>query len=130
MIDLVQSFSAAGLLVADASGGGPTGGSPSAQIPFLIMMGAVALLFWLIILRPQRQEQKKREESINSVSKGDHVVTVGGIHGTVESVDTGRGTVSLTIAPKTAIRVNKSALASITPKSQVQKEEPEEAKAK
>jgi preprotein translocase subunit YajC len=80
-----------------------------------------------VILRPQRTEQKKREEMLSAVAKGDHVVTIGGVHGTVEGIDTGKNTVSLLVAPKTTIRVNRSALASITPRKKAEKESEEKA---
>jgi len=85
--------------------------------PLLFMFGAIGLVFWLVVLRPQRAEQKKRDEMLNEVAKGDHVVTIGGIHGTVEGVDLSKNLVSVSIAPKTTIRINKSSVASVTPKN-------------
>lgn len=84
--------------------------------PLIFMLGAIGVLFWFVVLRPQRTEQKKRDEMLNEVAKGDHIVTTGGIHGTVEGVDLSKNLVSVSIAPKTTIRINKSSVASVTPK--------------
>lgn len=93
------------------------GGGAADTMPLLMMFLVIGVLFYFVILRPQRSEQKKREEMLNAVAKGDHVVTIGGIHGTVEGIDTGKNTVSLLVAPKTTLRVNRSALASVTPRN-------------
>jgi preprotein translocase subunit YajC len=82
--------------------------------PLLFMLLAIGAIFYFIVLRPQRNEQKKREEMLNAVAKGDHVVTIGGIHGTVEAIDVTKNIVSVSVAPKVTIRVNRAALASIS----------------
>lgn len=92
----------------------PAGGGAGDTMPLLMMFLVIGALFYFIILRPQRNEQKKREEMLNQVAKGDHVVTIGGIHGTVEGVDVNKNVVSVSVAPKTTIRVNRSALGSVT----------------
>lgn len=102
----------------------PDAVSPQSQfMPILFMVGGFLLLFYFIVARPQRAEQRRREEMLNQVSKGDHVVTIGGVHGTVEAVDQGNQTVSVAIAPKVTIKVNRTALASITPRGKGKKGE-------
>ena len=101
-------------MVAQA-GGGESGSAPSMS-PIIFMFIALAILFYVVIVRPQRTEQKKREAMLDAVAKGDHIVTAGGIHGTVEAVDLSKGIISVNIAPKTTIRINKTALSSVTPK--------------
>lgn len=44
-------------------------------------------VFWLFIIRPQRQRAKKQRELADSLVAGQEVRTLGGIHGTVMSVD-------------------------------------------
>jgi preprotein translocase subunit YajC len=95
------------LLAQSAQGGGD-------MRPLLFMLLAIGAIFYFIVLRPQRNEQKKRDEMLNAVAKGDHVVTIGGIHGTVEAIDVTKNVVSISVAPKTTIRVNRSALASVS----------------
>lgn len=56
----------------------------------------MALIFYFMIYRPQKKEQKKREQLLKSIKKGDKVVTIGGIHGVIASV--GKSKVTLTVA--------------------------------
>jgi preprotein translocase subunit YajC len=46
----------------------------------------LVLIFYFLIIRPQRQQQKKAKEMLNSLKKNDEVVTSCGIHGTVAIV--------------------------------------------
>lgn len=90
--------------------------------PMLIMFAVLAFFYIFMVARPQRAEQKKRQAMLDAVAKGDGAVTIGGIHGTVQSVDPHQQTIQLEIAPKLIITVNKSALSSVTPKSKGGKE--------
>lgn len=60
----------------------PPGFSLYSLVPFLI----IGLLFYYLILRPQRQEQSKRQEMLKAVKKNDRVVTAGGIYGVVTNI--------------------------------------------
>ncbi len=50
---------------------------------FFLNMTAVILIFYFLLIRPQRKEQAKQKEMIAAIGKGDEVVTTGGIIGTV-----------------------------------------------
>lgn len=50
----------------------------------LILMFAI---FYFLLIRPQQKQQKKVREMQDSLSKGDKVVTIGGMHGIVDSID-------------------------------------------
>ncbi|MCM3596365.1 preprotein translocase subunit YajC [Metabacillus idriensis] len=50
----------------------------------LILMFAI---FYFLLIRPQQKQQKKVREMQDSLSKGDKVVTIGGMHGHVDSID-------------------------------------------
>lgn len=50
---------------------------------FVLNMAAVVLIFYFLLIRPQRKEQNRQKEMIASIGKGDEVVTSGGIIGTV-----------------------------------------------
>jgi len=52
----------------------------------LFPMAACFLVFWFIVIRPEKRQRKAREEMLNRLSKGDEVVTSGGIHGKVSQV--------------------------------------------
>lgn len=95
------------------AGSGPGGLEPQT---LMLMVGVIVLLFWMIILKPQKREQLKREQMMDGLVKGDKVMTTGGMLGTVESVDKTKGTVSLTIAPKVVVDFSRAAIANIVQK--------------
>lgn len=63
-----------------ASGGE---GGFSKQLPLL---GVIVLIFYFLMIRPQRKRQKEQRDFHEKIKKGDQVVTIGGIHGKVRSV--------------------------------------------
>jgi preprotein translocase subunit YajC len=103
------------LLWADggAGGGNPPDANPFSQIIFLIV--PLVFLFYLIVLRPQKKEQKKRLELLNNLKKNDRVVTIGGIYGVVMNVRREADEVVLKVdeAGDTKIRVLVSAIARV-----------------
>jgi preprotein translocase subunit YajC len=74
-------------------------------LPFILIVG----VFWLLVFRPQQQRAKRHRELIASISRSDRVVSIGGLHGTVQSVD--EDTVRLEIAQGTVVTMAKSAVA-------------------
>lgn len=81
-----------------AQGGGYT---------FLIMMVAVFAIMWLFMIRPQQKKQKEIRKFQNSLQEGSHVVTGGGIYGTVKRVDLSKNSVDVEIARGVVITVDK-----------------------
>ncbi len=59
---------------------------PSA-LPTILMFGAIILVMWLFMIRPQRKQQKELQEFRSGLKKGDKVVTVGGIYGEILEVN-------------------------------------------
>lgn len=62
------------------------GGAPGFDPTFFLMMGAIFLIFYFLVIRPQQRQQKSREAAIKALVRGDKVVTGGGIHGVVTDV--------------------------------------------
>ena len=60
----------------------PREGGNSAMI-LLVQMAMFVAIFYFLLIRPQQKEQRKRQEMINAVTKGQEVVTHGGIVGKV-----------------------------------------------
>ena len=50
---------------------------------FFLNMTAVVLIFYFLLIRPQRKEQARQKQMIAAIAKGDEIVTNGGIIGTV-----------------------------------------------
>jgi preprotein translocase subunit YajC len=83
-----------------------------ALLPFVL----VFVIFYLLIIMPQRKKQKKHMESINALTPGRQIVTIGGIVGTVVGFrkDERLGdVVELRIASNTTISISKSAVGRI-----------------
>lgn len=74
----------------------------------LVFLGAMLVVMWLFIIRPQTQQAKKTKEFQEGIEKGARVVTTGGIHGRVlKAEDT---TVMLEIDNNTKIKIERSAI--------------------
>ncbi len=58
-----------------------------ADFSFFLMMGAIFLIFYFLVIRPQQRQQKEREAFLQTAAKGDDIVTAGGLHGKVAGVD-------------------------------------------
>jgi preprotein translocase subunit YajC len=54
---------------------------------FLAMAAVLFGVFYFLMIRPQRKRQKEQQKMLESIKKGDKVITAGGIFGTIESVD-------------------------------------------
>ncbi|MBQ7402791.1 MAG: preprotein translocase subunit YajC [Lentisphaeria bacterium] len=77
------------------------------MIPFIIVIAAMFFLMW----RGQAKEKKRREEMMNSIMVGTKVLTLGGIYGTVDSVN---GDIfKIKIADNVKIEINRNGIASV-----------------
>ncbi|MCX7679228.1 MAG: preprotein translocase subunit YajC [Spirochaetes bacterium] len=79
---------------------------------FLVPLLAMIVIFYFILIRPQQKEAKKRKEFLESIQKGDKVLTIGGIYGVVVNLKPEENIVVLKIAENTKIEVAKSAIQS------------------
>ena len=75
----------------------------------LIMMGAIILVFWLFMIRPQAKNAKEQKKFIDNLQKGDKIVTIAGIHGVVNKINED-GTLQLEVTPGSYLKIEKSAL--------------------
>ena len=83
------------LFISDAvaAAGAPSQGSPYSLVIMLVVFG---LIFYFMILRPQQKRAKDHKKLMDSISKGDEVLTTGGLVGRVNKVsDTGYVTIAL-----------------------------------
>ena len=87
-------------------------GNPMMQfLPLLIIMFAI---MYFLIIRPQKQKEKKRLELISNVRKQDKIVTTGGMHGVVTSVKENEVIVRVDDAKDVKLKIDKSAITSVT----------------
>jgi preprotein translocase subunit YajC len=80
-------------------------------LPFI----AIGVLFYFLMIRPQRREQSRRQTMLDAVQKNDHVVTIGGIYGVVTNVRREADEVTLKVdeATNTKLRVTLSSIARV-----------------
>ncbi len=62
-------------------------GQGGSNIAFLLMMLGIFVVMYFFMIRPQQKKQKDQQKFLENISKGDEVVTIGGLHGKVHAVD-------------------------------------------
>ncbi|HEV9035962.1 MAG TPA: preprotein translocase subunit YajC [Puia sp.] len=85
--------------------GAPSGGG-SLQ---LILLGGMILVFWLFMIRPQAKKAKLAKTFQEGMQKGDKIVTIAGIHGTVNKINED-GTLMIETSPGSYLKIEKSAI--------------------
>ena len=88
------------------------GQTGQAVLPVLIMV----VIFYFMLYRPQKKQQKKRQVLLDSLKKGQKVLTIGGIHG--EIVTLSEDTAVLRVAEKVEMTFARSAIAQVLGKDQ------------
>ena len=86
-------------------------GEAASQSPFFQFIPLVLILgvFWFLIIRPQQKKQKEHVSMVDSLRKGDKVITNGGIFGTIVKVGDDR--ITLEIASKVQIQIERQQVA-------------------
>lgn len=82
-------------------------GMLTSLLPFVLII----FVFYFLILRPQQKRQKERQRLLDSIKKGDKIVTSGGIYGTIEGIDD--KTVLVKISDTTKVKMDRSAITTI-----------------
>lgn len=89
--------------------------SPTGRmIPNLLLMVIIFVVFYLLLIRPQMKRAKEHKKMVETLDKGDEVVTSGGLLGRITEV--GDNFVSLEIANGVQVKVQKPAVAALVPK--------------
>ena len=60
--------------------------APGLDFGFLLPLVAIGLIFYFLIIRPQNKKRKETEKMHSGLRKGDRIVTIGGLYGTIQSV--------------------------------------------
>jgi preprotein translocase subunit YajC len=89
-------------ILAQASAGG------AGILGQVFLFGSIILIMYFFMIRPQQKKQKDTKKFIEEIKKGDDVVTIGGIHGKVSSVE--GDAVMLDIDRGVKIKIEKSAI--------------------
>jgi preprotein translocase subunit YajC len=104
----MKSFVLSLLMAAPDGGSAPQGGSAFLQfLPFI----AIIAIFYFLIIRPQNKKQKDTQRMLDALKKGDRVVTIGGIHGIIQTVRD--HSVILKVDDNVKLEFNRSAISSV-----------------
>ena len=103
---------------AASSGTAQTGSMATSIITF----GLIIVIIYFLIIRPQKKRDKEAKDMISSIAKGDKIVTIGGIHGTVVAVR--EQTVVIKVDDNTRMEFSKSAVSSVVAKKGAAKASP------
>ena len=100
------------LLPTSEAAAGTTGAAGGAsQWGILIVMPLIILVFYFLVMRPQNKKQKEAKKMLEGLRKGDRIVTIGGLRGTVVSVKD--DAVILKVDDNTKLEYSKSAVATV-----------------
>jgi len=92
---------------------GGTDGGPSLFTSFIPIL-LIFVIFYFLLIRPQQKKQKKHQEMLGTLTRGDRIVTNGGLYGTV--VDVKEHILVVKIADDVKIEIVKNAVATVIEK--------------
>ncbi len=83
----------------------------------LIMIGIFFLIMYFLLIRPQQKRAKEHKNLLSSLTKGDEIITSGGILGKI--TDVGDSFVTLEVQDGVTIKVQKQSVSSVMPKGTI-----------
>ena len=99
----------------------PPGGN---LLNMLVMFGGPLLIFWFVLLRPERKERKRKAEMLNNLKKNDRVLTSGGLYAAVAAVHDNEIVLKFDESG-TRVRALKSAIAQVLTDDEPAKDKPQ-----
>jgi len=92
----------------------PEVANPLTQLPIIPYL-LIFLIFYFLVIKPQRDKQKKQKNMLGDLKKNDEIVTTGGIHGTISIVK--EKSVVVRVDDNVRIEFDKEAIGSVTKKT-------------
>jgi preprotein translocase subunit YajC len=87
----------------------------------LLVIVALFVVFWLLLIRPQRRRQRAQDEMLASLRVGDEIVTAGGLYGEITAIEDDE--VHVEIAEGVEVRVARRAVAGVMPDDEEDEED-------
>ncbi|MGE3316265.1 MAG: preprotein translocase subunit YajC [Planctomycetaceae bacterium] len=105
-------------LLADAAAEKPAAPAPGAQgggdmFSLLAPMLIIGVLWYFLLIHPQRKEQRQRSDRLKSLKKNDKVVTIGGIIGTIVNIEPDGNEVTLQVSDNTRIKFLRTSIQTV-----------------
>lgn len=110
MFDIAYAMGQGGL-------GGEGQGGFGAFVPLILMF----VIFYFLLIRPQQKKTKEHRQMIDNLKKGDRIITSGGLHGRITGIT--EATLTVEIADKVRVKVNRSNVSAIFQQTAQPKEE-------
>jgi len=77
----------------------------------IIMLVAMFAIFYFLLIRPQQKRAKQHKELVSNLKAGDQIVTAGGIHGKIATVED--TTITIEVATGVKMKLNRSAITEV-----------------
>jgi len=90
-------------------------------LPFILTLVVFFFVWYFLLIRPQRSQATKRQEMLNTLKRGDRVVTMGGIHATV--ADLKEDVLVLDLAPNIRVKADRGSISYVRAKGEGKAEE-------
>jgi preprotein translocase subunit YajC len=90
-------------------GGGQTGGGGGGIMAFLPLI-LIFLIMYLLIIRPQQKRQREHQRMLDSLNKGDKIVTSGGIHGQIVGIKEREQTLIVKVAENVKLEISRASV--------------------
>ena len=103
--------------ISEAMAEGSSAGAAGGGAEQLFIMVAIFAVFYFLLIRPQTKRAKEHRQMVSELSKGDEVITNGGVYGKLTKVSDDY--VEVEIAENTTVRLQRQAIASILPKGTI-----------
>jgi len=103
-------------LIENAHAAAPAAGQGDPMSGMLFFIGMLALMYFLLI-RPQQKRAKEHKKMVEAITKGDEVVTNGGMLGKITEI--GEQYITLEIANNTEVKLQRHAIATVLPKGSI-----------
>lgn len=100
-------------LILAQEGGEPASAPPSILNSPMVLILGIFFIFWFLIIRPQSKKQKERERKVQSMQKGDTVLSHGGIYGRVVKLTDQDVILEVDKTSKTRIQFTRTAILDI-----------------
>ncbi len=102
------AIAALAALAGCAPSGTDQGSGTTQTIYLVVLIVLMVAMFYFMMVRPMRQREKRRNEMVSDLKKGDRVITAGGMYGMIESID--EESVVLKVESGATVRVTKSGI--------------------
>ncbi len=97
-----------------APGAGGPGGMFGSFLPLILIF----VIFYFLLIRPQQKKAKEHRQMLDTLKRGDKVITQGGIYGVVDQVD--QHTLMLKIAENVKVKIGKAYIAAVRPEKETE----------